>query len=318
MPVAFQDATALMDRAALASSARWKAALIADPYGSTARATPALPLVPTELLEKRPAGIRLGREPGNEVVIMQPERVDPVITGSLQRDVREFPQSTAARKGDLLMSRAATRPSLDLENGLIRRAPRLLLDSKPSAGRQSFLPPGSFEIGRPIQVASLGTDNFLIGRQYLETPMEAAIRRKRETREYLADRQCLATAIYFEARGETPRGQEAVAQVVLNRVKDERYPDSVCGVVYQNQHMRNRCQFSFACDGTPDRVRDESSWTLAMTIADSQLLGYSEVPEIGGATHYHATYVNPRWSRYLNKLERIGTHIFYALKPGQR
>ena len=71
---------------------------------------------------------------------------------------------------------------------------------------------------------------------------------------------CLATAIYFEARGESYRGQVAVAQVVLNRVKHKLYPDTICGVVFQNQNRRNSCQFSFACDGRPERITDDKSW----------------------------------------------------------
>ena len=74
---------------------------------------------------------------------------------------------------------------------------------------------------------------------------------------------CLATAIYFEARGESYRGQVAVAQVVLNRVKDHRYPDTICGVVFQNQSRRNSCQFSFACDGIPETINDSKSWAQA-------------------------------------------------------
>lgn len=318
--IAYQDAAGFVDRAALESS-RWKAALVADPYGSSVAAKPALPLQQTDLVEGRPAGVRIGEDGGDgeNVVIMEPKyEADPIVTGSIKRNVRPAPAVVRETKSDLLMSRATAKPDLKVEDGLIKRRERLLFDPNPSAGDQSFLPPGSFQIGRPIQLASLGTPNFLLKEQFLETPMERAIRRKRETKEYLADRQCLATAVYFEARSESKRGQEAVAQVVLNRVKDERYPNSVCGVVFQNQNWRNRCQFSFACDGKPERIRDNSSWTLALNIADNQLLGYSSMPEIGTATHYHATYVNPRWSRYLNRLERIGTHVFYALKPGQR
>src|SRR5262249_58140344 len=87
-------------------------------------------------------------------------------------------------------------------------------------------------------------------------------RRPRAERLALADasrtksEKCLAEAIYFEARGEAVRGQMAVAQVVLNRVFSEKYPNTVCGVVYQNAHRRLHCQFTFACDGIPDIVRE--------------------------------------------------------------
>lgn len=125
------------------------------------------------------------------------------------------------------------------------------------------------------------------------------------------EQQCLATAIYFEARGEPQRGQIAVAQVILNRVASERYPDSVCGVVYQNQGRRNACQFSFACDGKPDTVREQSAWAVAREIAGEVLSGEASLHEITGATHYHASYVSPRWAPRLKRLAKIGQHIFY-------
>jgi spore germination cell wall hydrolase CwlJ-like protein len=79
--------------------------------------------------------------------------------------------------------------------------------------------------------------------------------------------RCLAEAIYFEARGEPERGQLAVGRVIINRAESGRYPDSICGVVYQNAHKRNRCQFSFACDGKPETVTDPASWRTALTAA---------------------------------------------------
>ena len=82
-----------------------------------------------------------------------------------------------------------------------------------------------------------------------------------------AEALCLAKAIYFEARGEGPLGQLAVAQVILNRVKDPAFPKTICGVVFQNASDFNRCQFSFACDGVPDRVADKAAWGTAVAIA---------------------------------------------------
>ncbi len=127
------------------------------------------------------------------------------------------------------------------------------------------------------------------------------------------ERKCLAEAIYFEARGEPERGQYAVAQVVMNRVRSQYYPDTVCGVVYQNKHLRNRCQFSFACDRIPDRVTNRKSWTLARRIAFEVMQEGHSLPEVGGSTHYHATYVRPRWIREMRKEARIGRHLFYTV-----
>ena len=125
---------------------------------------------------------------------------------------------------------------------------------------------------------------------------------------------CLATAIYFEARGESYRGQVAVAQVVRNRVKHGAYPSTICGVVFQNQTWRNRCQFSFACDGIPERVNEKAAWRQAEEIATKVINGDIYLPEVSNATHYHANYVWPKWAPKLKKLTKIGTHIFYRFK----
>lgn len=127
---------------------------------------------------------------------------------------------------------------------------------------------------------------------------------------------CLATAIYFEARGESYRGQVAVAQVVLNRVKDHRYPDTICGVVFQNQSRRNSCQFSFACDGIPEVINDAKSWAQAQDIANRFTAGELYLTEVADATHYHATYVSPPWAPRMTKVTQIGLHVFYKFKSG--
>lgn len=127
------------------------------------------------------------------------------------------------------------------------------------------------------------------------------------------EQKCLADAVYFEARGETHAGQAAVAQVVLNRVRSRHYPNTICGVVYQNQEKLNRCQFSFACDGEAERVADRRSWKRAVDVSRSVLLGRerSVVAEVANATHYHATSVSPVWAGQLRKVDTIGSHIFY-------
>ncbi|MEM8839982.1 MAG: cell wall hydrolase [Pseudomonadota bacterium] len=128
--------------------------------------------------------------------------------------------------------------------------------------------------------------------------------------------RCLAAGIYFEARGEPERGQAAVAQVILNRVKNPTYPKTICGVVYQNKHWRNRCQFSFACDGIYDRINDKKAWDRAIRIARDVSKGRTYLDDVGDSTHYHATYVNPKWARKMNIVARIGVHIFYRTKKG--
>src|SRR5947208_8056606 len=123
--------------------------------------------------------------------------------------------------------------------------------------------------------------------------------------------KCLANAVYFEARGESVRGQIAVAQVVMNRVFSGYYPNDVCGVVYQNAHRHLACQFTFAFDGIPRVVTDQESWSRAQRIARETLDGKLWLPEIAKSTHYHASYVYPYWVRAMRKNAKIGLHNFY-------
>ena len=134
---------------------------------------------------------------------------------------------------------------------------------------------------------------------------------------YTHELTCLATAIYFEARGEPVAGQFAVAQVVLNRVRSDRYPSSVCGVVYQNAGRRNRCQFSFACDGKPDIPRNATAWDRSRSIANQCLHHPPQIWVLGDATLYHARYVKPRWAPRATLVAGIGQHLFYEEDTGK-
>ena len=134
---------------------------------------------------------------------------------------------------------------------------------------------------------------------------------------------CLALNIYYESRGSNFADQVAVADVVLNRVQDSRYPDTVCGVVKQGKQkpswkdankmvmVRNKCQFSWYCDGKKDEPHQGDAWVNAQTVA-WRIMQFSEYRGISeGATHYHANYVNPKWSKTLRKIVVIDDHIFY-------
>lgn len=123
--------------------------------------------------------------------------------------------------------------------------------------------------------------------------------------------QCLATAIYYEARSESEDGQRAVAQVVLNRVRHPAFPNSVCGVVYQGSQRRTGCQFSFTCDGSMTRGRIEgSAWSRARRLAEEALSGAVFAP-VGLATHFHTTAISPWWAPSLKRAITVGSHIFY-------
>lgn len=130
------------------------------------------------------------------------------------------------------------------------------------------------------------------------------------------EQQCLATGIYFEARGEPLKGQAAVAQVILNRVRNPAYPKTICGVVYQNEDWTNACQFSFACDKVKDKVNSPYHWQVARQVAMAVTAGKIWLPEVGSATHYHAVYVKPRWADDMVKVGRIGMHLFYRTYGG--
>ena len=143
---------------------------------------------------------------------------------------------------------------------------------------------------------------------------------------------CLAKNIYFEAKSEPIAGQYAVADVVLNRVKDSRFPNTICEVVYEGpvreswqtkkqpdledaeriyHPIRDRCQFSWWCDGKSDNIKDGDAWRKSQEIAYRLVNDYKHRGLTEGATHYHATYVNPKWAPTLDLVGRIGTHIFY-------
>lgn len=123
--------------------------------------------------------------------------------------------------------------------------------------------------------------------------------------------KCLADALYFEARGESIKGQFAVAEVILNRVSSKKYPNSVCGVVNQGSSKRNACQFSFMCDGRKEVVSEPLAHERSGKIARLMLDGLPR-SLTRGALYYHNTSVSPRWSRKFKRTAKIGKHLFYA------
>ncbi|ARP66754.1 cell wall hydrolase [Mesorhizobium sp. WSM1497] len=166
----------------------------------------------------------------------------------------------------------------------------LLQDEQPNEGR--FIPP-----------MAKGDHSWI------QNPLPASVFSKKE-------QACLANGIYFEARSESVRGQAAVAQVILNRVRNPTYPNSICGVVYQNDSWFNRCQFSFACDGRKKRIDSPAAYKTAQEIAMAVTAGKIFIPEVGSSTHYYAQYVHPGWARTMQKMTKIGLHIFYRTYGG--
>lgn len=121
---------------------------------------------------------------------------------------------------------------------------------------------------------------------------------------------CLAKALYFEARGESVKGQFAVAEVILNRVDSRKYPNSICGVVNQGSGSRKACQFSYTCDGRADRINEKQAFARAAKIARLMIDGAPRTLT-DGATHFHTSNVRPGWARRFPNTARIGSHLFY-------
>jgi spore germination cell wall hydrolase CwlJ-like protein len=144
------------------------------------------------------------------------------------------------------------------------------------------------------------------------------------------DIYCLAANVYHEARNDMIVGQFAVADVVLNRVEDKRFPNTICEVVYDGPvvetwatrktkdpndavfiPVRNKCQFSWYCDGMDDDIREDVAWRQAQAVAHMIIGNQSMRGITEGSTHYHATYVNPWWAKSKYEIGRIGKHKFY-------
>ena len=137
--------------------------------------------------------------------------------------------------------------------------------------------------------------------------------------------ECLAKNMYFEARGQGTAGVLAVAFGVLNRVNDHRFPNTICEVVYQaitrpswkdkskRYPIRNRCQFSWYCDGKSDEIHDWRSYHAITEVARMVLLGYIE-DNTNGSTFYHANYVKPHWSNHMAVAVIHDKHIFYRMR----
>jgi len=122
--------------------------------------------------------------------------------------------------------------------------------------------------------------------------------------------RCLAEALYFEARGESVRGMFAVGEVILNRVDNRRYPNTLCGVINQGTGRQYACQFTYTCDGNPENIHEPAAWVRVGKVARLLIDGAPRTLT-GGATHYHTRAVNPRWARVFPRTVTIGSHHFY-------
>jgi len=234
-------------------------------------------------------------------------------------DVMEVARGFDDIRARLASLRAPKGPEIKIDpRGGLLPEPVVVASIDPSVGKDaldaitSAAPDLSVPKRRPESELAYAPEAGGLGADDLAAPIKAKDGKKWSQKEMW----CLATAIYFEARGEKYRGQVAVGQVVLNRVKHRLYPDTICGVVFQNQQKRNACQFSFACDGIPERVTEAKPWKQAQEIAKGIVDGSLYLSEVGYATHYHATYVYPHWAPRMKKVTKVGLHVFYQFKRG--
>jgi spore germination cell wall hydrolase CwlJ-like protein len=207
-------------------------------------------------------------------------------------------QSLAPRRPAVSFGDGAT-PAVPLSQALNSATPTPS-EGKLRVGSARFAPPAA-------QTTVAVRDDFADKPNYasLIDPKDSA----RQTR-------CLAEAIYFESRSEPEAGQAAVAQVVLNRVRSGIFPTNICGVVYQDRNRPFACQFSFACEGKSLRIEEPGAWAVATRIAGNVVSGADFNPKVSEALNYHANYVMPFWAPSLRRVDRIGAHIFYAMRPG--
>jgi spore germination cell wall hydrolase CwlJ-like protein len=346
--IAYQDAVSLIAQEIVPGD-RWQVRLIVGPQDpSLAKAD-----------KKADRGFAVAALAGPTVAregrIVSVPDVDPIVTGSVPRQVAAYDSINRANKADFLIERK--RPRTGFDAGLVHTAALFApADFEPNLPRTAFILPAPADVAiaeaktpkdgktvepaetakvEPVALAYAGpADDETTD----EAPFEAVIAepgsvildpKVKSTHAWLNNRlpktaysktemKCLAEAIYFEARGEPEQGRIAVAQVVLNRLKNPAYPNTICGVVYQNKNKRHRCQFSFACDGIRDRITNKSAWVSAQALAKRVLDDdkHLYISDVGASTHYHATYVKPRWARKMTKKDKIGRHIFYQTYKG--
>lgn len=174
------------------------------------------------------------------------------------------------------------------------------------------LPPVEAVLFQPVSPETALKINAAIPFSELPNPAAAPFRFAGVPADLARAVDCLASAIYYEAGADVP-GQQAVAQVVLNRLRHPAFPKTVCGVVFQGAERTTGCQFTFTCDGALTRAPSASGWSEARKRALQALTGSVYAP-IGYATHYHTDWVAPYWSDSLDKIAAVRTHLFFKWK----
>ena len=225
--------------------------------------------------------------------LRRPLRAEDVLPPVIARPAMLHPESAAS----LFWSAGESVPAGSVGGAALEAAVR------------SGAPPGIAGISRlqSVQASSaLNVRGFPAARPRIPLISWAPVRRPSD----YGDVQCLAEAIYFEARGESREGWQAVGEVILNRVESRNYPDTICAVLSQGANRKNQCQFSYNCDGLRETIAEREIFGEIREMA-RQLLRGNVKPIVGGATHFHARSVSPRWSERFELTSVIGRHLFY-------
>jgi len=175
-----------------------------------------------------------------------------------------------------------------------------------AASQHALARQGSLQAS-PLSALASRLNPALLHAAVLQSPAPFRLANPADT---ASDLNCLTAAVYYEARGESREGQAAVAQVVLNRVRNPAFPKTVCGVVYQGTGGRS-CQFSFACDGQTGARHEAGAWDRARDVAGRALGGYV-MSTVGGATHFHVASLGAIWNGSMFKVAQVGQHVFYG------
>lgn len=211
-----------------------------------------------------------------------------------QRDGAEWAATSTAFQAELQQQLASTEPNARVE----------LTSFRTSDGLRAR---GSGTLFESADARAMMVQAVLRGPSSASQPEQTA---PAEPQIDARQHACLSQAIYYEARGEAQRGQVAVAEVIINRVRSNAYPSSICGVVFQGSHRSTGCQFTFTCDGSLGQRPRGRAWDRAQRVATAVMLGYTR-PITQGATHYHTHAVNPVWNSGLVETVNVGSHVFY-------
>jgi hypothetical protein len=233
------------------------------------------------------------------IAMASPPRLEPATVADLAQRAQDMVRKT----------HDATRPEEAASAAFAEAAPHATMQL--ASLDPGVLPAEAAPQPAVMRVSLPATISVLPPRAPGVPPPSPAQRLHLEGKERAKAESCLAKAVYFEARDQPYRGQVAVAQVVMNRVFSGIYPRNVCGVIYQNASHHLACQFTFACDGRRKTINEFGAWARARRIARETLDGQLYVAAVGTATHYHATYVHPRWVHEMRRFAREGVHLFY-------